>query len=356
MTAEKRQTVVLVDDEESVLGAFRRLLGQWYDIRAFSSADALLAAQADLQPSLFLLDWMMPGVDGLALCRKLRQDRRFDLVPIAFLTVLAPDPKNVEEAYRGGAQSFIAKSYSPSFILVQIRALVDNHLRLRHLFRQRQVLLALVKHDVSNLLTGVITGLEVLAMHPVFRDPELGDQAATILRASSKLRDLFFDLTDILTGGEDESAPAAPAEADAILGALDVYTGLVERRMMREPAPGLTAAGDPRLLRRSLFYLVKFLDLHLPRDLPLSARARPDRGGVLFSVSVPGSHGAEIRRLMAEADEPLTPAARYDLLFLQYVRGALERHRAVLAVTEAGGETALSFRVRSASGSGPGGG
>ena len=345
---EKRQSIVLVDDEGTVLSSFQRLLGQWYEVHAFSSADDLLAAVDNLRPSLFLLDWLMPGLDGIALARRLRRETRFDLAPIAFLTALDPTPKNVEEAYRSGAQSFISKSYSPSFILVQVRALVDNSERLRHLFRQREILLALVKHDVSNLLTGVITGLEVLAMHPAFRKRDLGAQAETILKASSKLRDLFFDLTDILSGGDEKAGTGGRERVDEILADFTAYTGLIGRRIICESAPDLAVAGDRRRLGRSLFYLVKFLDLHLPRDLPVTVRARAEGSAVVFSVGVPGPQGAALGRLLAEGEEPATASARYDLLFLQYVRNALDRHRVKLSLVEEEDETALRFALPAA--------
>lgn len=126
---EHRRRVVIVDDD----ALFRESLGlnlmeSGYQIDDFGDGESVLRFFSDGgSADAILLDWRMPGVDGLAVLRRLR-DRDVQ-TPVIFLTVLS-DEIYEEAALRWGAVDFIEKSRSLSIILQRLRLITDGPKRL----------------------------------------------------------------------------------------------------------------------------------------------------------------------------------------------------------------------------------
>lgn len=113
--------IYLADDDPALLDVFTTFLeGAGYEVRAFSTGDDLAAAFAERAADLVILDVMMPGTDGLTICRDLRA---VSSVPIVILTA-----KDSEMDYlRGlglGADDYLTKPFSPSMLVVRVRALL----------------------------------------------------------------------------------------------------------------------------------------------------------------------------------------------------------------------------------------
>ena len=115
------QTILIVDDERKLvqgLAAYFRQAG-YETLSAYDGRTALDLARRE-QPDLVILDWMMPELDGLEVCRQLRRD---SAVPIMMLTA------RVEEAdmlvgLELGADDYIAKPFSPREVVARARALL----------------------------------------------------------------------------------------------------------------------------------------------------------------------------------------------------------------------------------------
>lgn len=113
--------IYLADDDPALLDVFTTFLeGAGFEVRAFPTGDELADAFADKPSDLVILDVMMPGTDGLTICRDLRAVSN---VPIVILTA-----KDSEMDYlRGmglGADDYLTKPFSPSMLVVRVRALL----------------------------------------------------------------------------------------------------------------------------------------------------------------------------------------------------------------------------------------
>ena len=82
--------ILIVDDEAGIAEVLADLLGDEGYQTAVSVDGAALAAAAEVPPALVLLDVMMPGMDGLEVCRRLKADPRTARVPVVFLSALPP--------------------------------------------------------------------------------------------------------------------------------------------------------------------------------------------------------------------------------------------------------------------------
>jgi len=346
MPDRQRAQVVLVDDQDVVRDTYAKLLSHFYDVETFASGEALLGALDRVRPSLCLIDWLMPGLDGLALCGEIRKQPQFALVPIAFLTSVDPTPANIQAALDAGAQSFMAKSQATSFVLAQVRALVDSHERMSGVLRQRQIVFSALKHELLNLLTGVSTGVEILAMHPAFKDEDLRRQVQGIMSAGKGLRMLIQDLSELAaTDGSDRRVDFEPVDVSGLLDDVRGYVKSIRRSVIFQTIESAQACCGRRSLGRAIYYLVRLLHSHTPYDAPLAVRVAARADGVAFRVSVRGSFKDAIQASIDQANAPPGSANPYELLFVHYLQTVLRSHHSKLTVEEVRQETEAGFLV-----------
>jgi DNA-binding response OmpR family regulator len=114
--------VLVVDDDPTVSDVVRRYLEQdGCRVRlAFDGPDAL-AAVAEEVPDLVVLDLMMPGIDGLEACRRLR--RSLPDLPVVMLTALGEEADRIT-GLEVGADDYVTKPFSPRELVLRIRSIL----------------------------------------------------------------------------------------------------------------------------------------------------------------------------------------------------------------------------------------
>ena len=116
--------VLVVDDEDDLLELVRyNLAKDGYEVECVGSGEqALLSARAN-PPDLVVLDLMLPAVDGLEVCRRLKADAKTRDVLIVMLTAKGEEADMVAGLERG-ADDYIAKPFSPRVLSARVRALL----------------------------------------------------------------------------------------------------------------------------------------------------------------------------------------------------------------------------------------
>src|SRR6056300_1924419 len=116
--------ILLVDDEPDILEILRFNLEKvGYQIKTASNGlDALKVAEKFL-PHLIVLDVMMPGLDGIETCERLRQDERFQETIIMFLTARGEDYSYVA-AFDSGADDYVTKPVKPKVLVSKVKGLL----------------------------------------------------------------------------------------------------------------------------------------------------------------------------------------------------------------------------------------
>ncbi len=119
-----KQTIFAVEDDTDISRLVRHHLeGAGYAVRTFTSASGVVAEAEKQPPSLFLLDIMIPGGDGLELCRRIRQTSAVAMVPVIFLTARISESDKVI-GLELGADDYIPKPFSPRELVARIRAVL----------------------------------------------------------------------------------------------------------------------------------------------------------------------------------------------------------------------------------------
>ena len=114
--------VLIAEDDPEIRTALERILGyEGYGVVTSNDGAAALAAVADHRPDALILDVMMPHVDGLAVCRKLRSDG--NRVPILMLTARHETADKVA-GLDAGADDYLAKPFELEELLARVRALL----------------------------------------------------------------------------------------------------------------------------------------------------------------------------------------------------------------------------------------
>jgi two-component system alkaline phosphatase synthesis response regulator PhoP len=119
--------ILVVDDEDDLLELVRyNLAKEGYDVVCVGSGEEALKAARKDPPNLIVLDLMLPAVDGLEVCRRLKADARTREVPIVMLTAKSEESDMIAGLDRG-ADDYIAKPFSPRVLTARIKALLRRH-------------------------------------------------------------------------------------------------------------------------------------------------------------------------------------------------------------------------------------
>jgi len=119
-----KEHVLVVDDEEDILELVRyNLVKEGYRVTAVASGEEALKSARSALPDIILLDLMLPGVDGLEVCRLLKQDLKAQHVPIIMLSAKGEEA-DIVTGLELGAADYITKPFSPRVLVARLRAIL----------------------------------------------------------------------------------------------------------------------------------------------------------------------------------------------------------------------------------------
>ena len=123
MKQQPIRRVLVVDDEPAVRGMLTVALEMaGFDVTEAESASSALHEIADSIPDLMLIDWMMPQVSGLELCRRLRRNPDTASIPLILLT--AREEENAKITGLEVADDYITKPFSPRELVARLKAIL----------------------------------------------------------------------------------------------------------------------------------------------------------------------------------------------------------------------------------------
>src|SRR5690242_16111026 len=119
--------VLVVEDDIDIQDLVVALLGRvGYDVVVEGSGDDGLLTALSQSFDLVILDWMMPGLSGLEVCRALRADPRGKTVAVLMLTAKAQEA-DIDQAFTAGADDYMVKPFRGRELVSRVRALTTEH-------------------------------------------------------------------------------------------------------------------------------------------------------------------------------------------------------------------------------------
>ena len=124
MTYRSKYDKVLVVDDDRALGEMLSLVldAEGLTTRVVRTGNQVLPEFMDFKPDVVLLDWMLPGMDGVSVCRQIRATSG---VPIIMLTARS-DTRDVVAGLEAGADDYITKPFSPRELASRVQALLSR--------------------------------------------------------------------------------------------------------------------------------------------------------------------------------------------------------------------------------------
>lgn len=112
----EKPRIMVVDDSSTILNAAERFLRPDYDVILVDNGFKCLAAVHEARPDMLLLDVMMPRLDGLQVCRMIRDNPEFERLPIVFLSG-KDSPFDKARGQLVGADEYLTKPFSKAALL-----------------------------------------------------------------------------------------------------------------------------------------------------------------------------------------------------------------------------------------------
>jgi two-component system phosphate regulon response regulator PhoB len=181
-----KKTVLAIDDEQDLIDLVRyNLEKEGFQVRGALDGETGLATALQERPDVVLVDLMLPGLDGLEVCRRLRADSRTASIPLIMLTAKSGESDRIV-GLELGADDYMTKPFSPRELTARVRALLRRtagHQEPPALLRRGELAIDLDRREVTcggkpvELTATEFRLLHFLASHPgrVFSRGELID-------------------------------------------------------------------------------------------------------------------------------------------------------------------------------------
>lgn len=130
---EGKTTVLLVDDHPGIRSYLKSLLKEKYAVLEARDGIEGIRKAVRYVPDLIISDVMMPGIDGVEMCRHLKKELSTSHIPVILLTANAQDEKRLL-GFESGADDYISKPVNFEMLIVRIRNLIEGRKQLKSLF------------------------------------------------------------------------------------------------------------------------------------------------------------------------------------------------------------------------------
>lgn len=197
-----KDRILVVEDDDDILQLLKyNLAKDSYRVTGVTSGEEALKAVKLSVPDLILLDLMLPGIDGLEVCRALKRDDRTGDIPIIMLTAKGEEA-DIVTGLELGADDYITKPFSPRVVLARVRTVL----------RRRQTEPATAEEPVK---------IHEMLIHPGRHEVVVEDQLLDLTVTEFRLLYMLasrpgwvFTRTQIVKGVHGDDYPASDRSVD----------------------------------------------------------------------------------------------------------------------------------------------
>ncbi|HEY9801941.1 MAG TPA: hybrid sensor histidine kinase/response regulator [Leptolyngbyaceae cyanobacterium] len=342
---ETQPSILVIDDEPDNFDVVETLLdGENYQLHYAPSGQQAIARLNTFQPDVILLDVMMPNLDGMEVCRRIKADPQWQAVPIIMVTALTAK-EDLARCIAAGADDFISKPVNS----VELRARVHSMLRIKQQYDNLQTLLQLqedmvnmIVHDLRNPLASIVLSTEILKianLQPTQQQQKI-DQIAIATQQLQTLIDSLLIMAKLESGKMvlnyteiDLCAICISAVADFKEIAAQKHLTLISEL----PEPGGIVKIDVAVFRRVLDNLLSNAIKFSPANAQVTLKAEYIETGAKVQVMDLGTGIAqELKQTIFEKYEVGNVVSEVSQLGLglAFCKMAIEAHNGTITVED----------------------
>jgi signal transduction histidine kinase len=346
------QAILVVDDNDANRTLAQHTLeDEGYRVVVATGGEEALALFAKEPIDCVLLDVRMPGLDGFAVCERLRGLPGGAETPVVFLTALR-DVDTFDHALRSGGDDFLTKPVRPTELVIRVQSalklrqlrseLREHYDLLKHqrddllrLQLQKERLMAFVVHDLKNPVNAMDLHAQLLLRDKTL-SAEARESATQVRVAALRLGRMILNLLDLSKADEGKlTARRTPVAVASLFQrvAAEIDVAARERDVRLETASEVDRIeADEDLLQRTLVNLLENAVRHAPKGTVVRLACRRD--GVVTEIRVadagkgiPVAVQARIFDPFVQADDTALPSSRAGRgLGLAFCRLAVQAH------------------------------
>ena len=203
--------ILVVDDDKKLTLLVRGFLEkEKYQVAEAYSGRMALDAIKEAKPDLIILDIMMPEMDGIEACKKIKADKDTKMIPVIMLTSMS-NVKDKVQGLNAGANDYITKPFNPEELIARVKAQLRIKFLENELLRKEEVE-AVVKmgiataHEINNPLTVIIGNLELLLIKKENLSEEDSTNLNSILESAMRIKEIVSKMINITRVVETEYA------------------------------------------------------------------------------------------------------------------------------------------------------
>jgi signal transduction histidine kinase len=216
--------VWLVDDSPGQREFAQRALHQHYDITSFADGPTMLESLGANAPDVLVVDWQMPHLSGIEICRYVRSRKDAATLPILMLSALGTS-ETLLEALAAGANDYVKIPFRSAELLARVGALarlaslharitqIEAQLRLEADFRER--FMGMLAHDLRQPVSAVMMANHILS-RPETSTAEAAHLLAVQQRAGDRMKRMITELLDFTRNRPESGLPLEREPTDWI--------------------------------------------------------------------------------------------------------------------------------------------
>lgn len=316
----KSDLILVVDDLPQNLQILNATLSEaGYRVAAAKSGAQALKALETTRPDLILLDIMMPEMDGLEVCRRLKANPDWADLPVIFLSART-ESEAILAGFAAGGVDYVAKPFQNEELLARVKThlelkhsrdlileysqqLVEHNQQLEALNQEKNHFLGIATHDLKNPLSNILTLTQLFKLKNATTLENIADYLPIIERSAHKMLNIIEQLLDvnrIESGGIEVNL----RKIDLIPHLLHVAENFKQAALTKSiqieslwPAGPAWVNTDPQLLMQILDNLVSNAIKYSPAERSVKLRLAETPETYQFSICDQGPGFTEADRL-----------------------------------------------------------
>ena len=148
----KKEKILVVDDEKDIIELVSyNLVKEGFEVISATAGEKAMELAAREEPEIIILDLMLPGIDGLDVCRELKRSDLTSSIPIIMLTAKGEE-SDIVIGLELGADDYITKPFSPRILVARVKAIlrrIESKKEEKKIVRINQLCIDIVRHQVT---------------------------------------------------------------------------------------------------------------------------------------------------------------------------------------------------------------